>query len=89
MKRVKNYTKEEVTQPQFKVFNEHCRMLLNEMHASLMGFDWTSFCQMNVKIFQVWNGINLFLRQGMFLDDVYPPVRNIKYVDISLESFSA
>ena len=62
MKRLKNYTKEEVTQPQFKVFKEHCRMLLNEIHASLMGFDWTSFCQMNVKIFQVWNGINLFLR---------------------------
>ena len=54
-----------------------------------MGFDWTSVFQMNAKIFQVWNGINLFLRQGMFFDDVYPPVRNIKYVDISLESFSA
>ena len=77
MKRLKTYTKEEVTQPQFKVFKEHCRMLLNEIYASLMGFDWTSFCQMNVKIFQVWNGINPFLGQGMFFDDVSPPVRNI------------
>ena len=34
LKRLKKFTKEEVTQPQFKVFKEHYRIILNEIHVS-------------------------------------------------------
>ena len=83
--RLKILQQKEVKTDQFKAFKQYCEKQLLDILQSLQKFDWVSFCDQKLKTDQVWNAVNLFLRQGLFFDDIFPPTMKLQCIDILLE----
>ena len=75
----------DISKDEFKAFKAYCETTLNNILHSLLEFDWMSFKDQNVKPTQVWNAINLYLRQGMFFDDIFPPTMHVQCTDVLLQ----
>ena len=81
-KRLKSMDRGDISKDEFKAFKAYCETTLNNILHSLLEFDWMSFKDQNVKPTQVWNAINLYLRQGMFFDDIFPPTMHVQCNDV-------
>ena len=84
-KRLKSMDGGDVTKDEFKAFKGYCENILHNILQSLVEFDWMSFKDQNVKPSQVWNAINLYLRQGMFFEDIFPPTMHVQCNDVLLK----
>ena len=78
--------KGDVTKDEFKAFKGYCENILHNILQLLVEFDWMAFKDQNVKPSQVWNAINLYLRQGMFFEDtIFPPTMHVQCTDVLLQ----
>ena len=81
---LKSLKEKEVIKHQFKAFKQYCEKQLLYILESLQKFDWVSFRDQKLRIGQLWNAFNLFLRQGMFFDGIFPPTMNVQCIDVLL-----
>ena len=78
----------DVSKDQFKAFKSYCEQQLHNILQSLIYFDWILFRDQNVKPSQVWNAINLYLRQGIFFEDIFPPTMHVQCDDVFLHNIT-
>ena len=82
--RLKSLQQKEVSTDQFKAFKQYCETQLLHILQSLQEFDWVSFRDQKLNTDQVWNTVNLFLRQGLFFDDLFPPTMKLQLMDVDV-----
>ena len=51
---------------------------------SLQESDCVSFRDQKLNTDQVWNTVDLFLRQGLFFDDLFPPTMKLQLMDVDV-----
>ena len=68
-------------------FKKYCSSVLQNIMDALLSFDYTSFINEGCTIHEVWNGINLFFRMGLYFDKPFPPIRSVQIMNTDISGF--
>ena len=68
-------------------FKQYCSKCLKMVMDSLLNFDFMSMLYEGCSIVSIWNATNLFFRQELLFDKVFPPICFIEFENKKLQDF--
>ena len=82
----KSFDKKDVASklPKFK---EYCVRKMKEICHALLTFDYMSLAYEGMELETIWNATNLFFRQGLFFERVFPPIMFVKLESLEITQF--
>ena len=76
-----------VTSTQWNNFVNFCDKQLRLIGKRLTTFDYKCFMDNGVTPEMLWNATNLFLKQGMYFDQTFPPILGLELKNLVLDSY--